>query len=101
MRGEGGKAPAAPPSRIPPWTAFTESGRCKICGGAAYLFDVVDFNKHAAADPYSFGLAGIPVYYSRCLDCGFVYTNHFDGWDRERFARLVYNDDYPTGAPDY
>src|SRR5687767_3937104 len=81
--------------RVPLSLGFASNGRCKVCGGSAYLFDVVDLNKHCAKNEhYEFGLAGIPVYYSRCVDCGFVFTRYFDEWDTRRFSEVIYNDDY-------
>ena len=68
---------------------------CKVCGAAATLFDVVDFAKHCSLDnPYVFGLTGIPVYYLRCQKCGFIFTEHCDGWSAEDFRRHIYNDEY-------
>ncbi len=69
---------------------------CKICCGKAVLFDVVDFNKFCTSghDCYKFGLAGIPVYFLRCLDCQFVFTDYFDDWDKDAFSKHVYNDEY-------
>ncbi len=75
---------------------------CKVCAGPASRFDVVDFNKHCAeTNAYQFGLAGVPVYYSRCGDCGFIFTRHFDDWDTARFARDIYNQDYVKVDPEY
>jgi hypothetical protein len=68
--------------------------RCKICLGAAELFDVVDFNKFCNHQPYNFGLSGQPVYYLRCLECGFIFTRHCDNWSKETFAERIYNADY-------
>src|ERR1700722_7540165 len=68
--------------------------KCKVCGEHAYLFDVVDFNKYCSDHPYSFGLAGIPVYYYRCYTCGLVYSKFFDKWSSEDFRRFVYNAEY-------
>ena len=88
--------------RMPLTRAGKTSGACKICGGPAALFDVVDLNKHCAeGDPYQFGLSGIPVYYERCTVCSFVFTRHFDDWDADRFAEVIYNDDYSKVDGDY
>ena len=68
--------------------------RCKVCGGGAELFDVVDFNKFCGSNPYFFGLSGEAVYYLRCLECGFIFTTHFDDWSKEQFEERIYNSDY-------
>ncbi len=46
-------------------------------------------------------LAGVPVYYYRCPDCGFLFTHYFDGFSHADFARLVYNEEYIRIDPDY
>ena len=85
------------------WPAAKGGGSpCKICGGPSHLFDVVDFNKQCAEkNPYALGLSGVPVQYSRCAGCEFIFTRHFDGWDARRFARDVYNDDYAKVDGEY
>jgi len=88
--------------RMPLSRAPSVESTCKVCGGPASRFDVVDFNKHCAdGDAYQFGLAGVPVYYSRCFDCGFIFTPHFDGWSAARFAADIYNQDYAKVDPEY
>ncbi len=75
---------------------------CKICGGSAPLFDVVDFNKVCSTtEPYAFGLAGLPIAYHRCGACGFLFTGALDTWSEADFARFVYNDDYVLVDGDY
>jgi hypothetical protein len=75
---------------------------CKICGGSAAFFDVVDFNKFCSvSDYYAFGRSGIPVCYWRCVDCGLVFTEFFDTWASEDFARWVYNSDYALVDAEY
>jgi hypothetical protein len=74
---------------------------CKICGASAYLFDVVDFNKHCSENPYTFGLAGVPVYYYCCSACGLIFTTYFDKWSDDQFATFVYNADYVKVDSDY
>jgi 2-polyprenyl-6-hydroxyphenyl methylase/3-demethylubiquinone-9 3-methyltransferase len=66
-----------------------------VCQGKAIQFDRVDFSKYC--DPenyYEFGISGIAIDYFRCLFCGFVFTEDFDDWDHDEFARLIYNADY-------
>lgn len=88
--------------RLPPLdraNAAASSITCKVCGGAAAFFDVVDFNKCVSF--YSFGPAGVVVPYYRCSDCGFLFTPFCDGWSQEDFARIIYNDDYALVDPSY
>lgn len=75
---------------------------CKICGRKARVFDIVDFLKTVNwIDPYAFGFSGIPVYYFRCPDCDFMFSDFFDSWSPEEFSRFIYNDDYVLVDPDY
>jgi SAM-dependent methyltransferase len=68
---------------------------CKICGGVAGAFDVVDFHKMCSPeDPYMFGHSGISVYYYRCADCEFLFTDFFDNWTPADYSRFIYNEDY-------
>jgi hypothetical protein len=75
---------------------------CKICGGASTLFGVVDFHK-SCEEPSGLrlSLSGIPVYYRRCANCKFVFTDAFDNWSAEEFKTHIYNDDYRMVDPDY
>jgi SAM-dependent methyltransferase len=75
---------------------------CKICGGEASLFGVVDFNRscedwRAALFP----LSGVPVYYRRCAECKFIFTDAFDDWSIEQFRTCIYNDDYKLVDHEY
>ena len=91
-------------ARLPPLDrtgAVAGATRCKVCGGAALLFDVVDFNKVCAEDYYPFGFAGIAVAYHRCRNCGLIFTGFCDEWTNEDFARHIYNEDYPLIDGDY
>jgi len=75
---------------------------CKICGGAAPLYGVVDFNKSCEeANGLKLSLAGVPVYYRRCANCHFVFTDAFDDWGADQFKTHIYNDDYRMVDPDY
>ena len=76
---------------------------CKICGGMAALFGVVDFNKHCSApgEPPLLPLCGVPVYYRRCAHCGFLYTDAFDDWSVDDFRNYIYNDEYARLDPEY
>jgi len=67
---------------------------CKVCDGATALFDVVDFAKTCDATLYPAGLAAVPVYYRRCADCGFIFTDFFDDFTPQQWSAHLYNDDY-------
>jgi 2-polyprenyl-6-hydroxyphenyl methylase/3-demethylubiquinone-9 3-methyltransferase len=75
---------------------------CKICGGAAALFGVVDFHK-SCLEVAGKRLApcGIPIYYRRCPACEFLFTDAFDDWTADEFKLHVYNKDYHVLDPDY
>jgi hypothetical protein len=80
----------------------TASVPCKICGGAAPLYGVVDFNKSCLeAGGQRLQLAGVPIYYRRCVECKFVFTDAFDGWSTDQFKAHIYNHDYKIVDPDY
>ena len=54
---------------------------CKICGGAAALYGVVDFHKSCVeVQGARLPLSGVPIYYRRCASCEFLFTDAFDGW---------------------
>ena len=72
---------------------------CKCCGSTAGLFGVVDFNKNCINAPLS--LSGIPIYYYRCRDCGFIFTTFFDAFTEIQFKRLIYNKQYIDVDPDF
>jgi SAM-dependent methyltransferase len=67
---------------------------CKVCAGKALQFDIVDFNKICAADYYTYGFSGIPVLYYRCQNCSLIFTDFFDDWTNDDFAKFIYNPDY-------
>jgi len=74
---------------------------CRICATAAIAFDVVDYHKACGADPYRFGIAGIPVTYYRCPSCCCIFTNFFDRWSPQDFKRFIYNRDYELVDPEF
>jgi 2-polyprenyl-6-hydroxyphenyl methylase/3-demethylubiquinone-9 3-methyltransferase len=39
-------------------------------------------------------------YYS-CKNCGFIFTDHMDGWGRSEFVERVYNEDYHKADPPF
>lgn len=80
----------------------TAACACKICGSAAPLYGVVDFNKSCEeVRGVHLPLAGIPVYYRRCANCKFLFTDSFDDWTTGQFKAHIYNDDYKLVDPDY
>ena len=75
---------------------------CKICGGATALYGVVDFNKSCGeANGIRLPLSGVPIYYRRCANCEFLFTDAFDDWSDEQFKAHIYNDGYGAVDPDY
>lgn len=81
--------------------ALKEPVPCKICVAATDLFDVVDFAKTCSRDLYPAGLAAIPLYYRRCGNCGFIFTDFFDDFAPSQLSAVVYNDHYARVDPDY
>jgi hypothetical protein len=75
---------------------------CKICGGQAELYGVVDFHKSCEeARGVRFTLSGVPIYYYRCANCKFLFTEAFDNWSTEQFKANIYNEQYNLVDPDY
>ena len=75
---------------------------CKICRGRSPLFGVVDFHKSCMeGQGKRLTLSGVPVYYRRCEQCGFLATDFFDVWPDAAFAEHVYNADYIKVDPDF
>lgn len=82
--------------------AGTAAGSCKVCGGEAPLYGVVDFHKCCEeVRGFRLPLSGIPIYYRRCATCSFLFTDAFDGWNDAMFKAHIYNDDYRLVDPDY
>jgi SAM-dependent methyltransferase len=74
---------------------------CKICDADAPLHGVVDFNKTCEAlKGRFFPLSGRPVYYRKCVGCGFLFTTEFDRWTPDDWRREVYNDGYADVDPE-
>lgn len=74
---------------------------CKVCGAETALHGVVDRGKSCEASRGKFlPLRGEPVWYHRCITCGFLFTADFDHWTREDWLREVYNDQYGLVDPD-
>lgn len=75
---------------------------CKVCAGPAALYGVVDFHKSCEeARGFRLPLSGLPIYYRRCANCKFFFTDAFDDWSTEQFKEHIYNDGYQTVDPDY
>ena len=80
---------------------LSPSAHCKVCGGEAYPFDIVDFNKSCEDSPYPIGLSIVPVIYRICRQCQFIFTDFFDDFTSEQWSRYVYNKDYVKFDPEY
>jgi len=86
----------------PAGMTLRQTEKCKICGAEAPLFEVVDFNRNCHPQKYSHGLVGVPVYFHRCNQCGFVFTRAFDEFSADNWRRFVYNEEYFANLdPDY
>ena len=82
--------------------AFIGPVACKICGAPSPFFDRVDFNKFCnEGDYYEYGLAGVPVDYHRCGQCGFLFTTFCDTWSADDFRAFIYNADYAKVDSEY
>ena len=75
---------------------------CPICGATCALVDVLDFNKSCEEiRGKHLPVAGIPIEYYLCDDCGFCFAPEIAGWTLEDFEREIYNDRYVDVDPDY
>lgn len=82
--------------------ACTEAIACKICGNAAVLYGVVDMHRPClTGNVVQPPLSGHAIYYRRCGNCGFLFTDAFDDWSEQDFKARIYNDDYLAVDPDY
>lgn len=94
-------------SRNPVATNVAEPGSdepraCKVCGQQSDLLGIVDFAKNCLdSGGARTRLSGITVPYFRCGNCGLLFTPAFDHWDKPRFRREIYNDEYLQVDPDY
>lgn len=80
-------SPASPPPDSPP---------CKCCGAGTTLSGYLDFNKSCLdrMGERVFPVSDVRLPYWACSNCGFVFTDHMDGWSGEDFKREIYNVDY-------
>lgn len=75
---------------------------CKVCGAAASLYGVADFNKSCEELRGKYlPLLGVPVYYHRCGSCGLVFTEALDRWEKTDYRTHIYNERYVEVDPDY
>lgn len=75
---------------------------CKICSSESKLYDVVDFSVSREKHAKPHHLAGIPVYFYKCSDCDFVFTDFCDDFSPEQWTNYIYNADYYLHIdPDY
>lgn len=79
-----------------------ESLVCPICRTMSSLLDVVDLNKSCEELRGKYlALAGTPVYYALCSNCGFCWAPELHDWPLAKFEEWIYNGDYITVDPDY
>ena len=85
-------------SKIP-----SETSICKCCDNVASLYGAVDFNKNCEStkNPTLLPYIGIPVYYYRCPNCHFIFTNQFDDFSHKDFLDNIYNEQYVLVDPDF
>lgn len=82
--------------------AFVLNRPCLVCGETAVLLDVVDFNKSCEEQRGKFlPLSGVPIYYSLCRRCGFLFASEFAEWTLDDFRSKIYNTGYIDVDPDY
>lgn len=75
---------------------------CKVCGSATDLQGCVDAGRSCEIVNGTYlPLTGIPVWYHRCLACGFLFTTDYDAWTPADFRREIYNADYGRADPDW
>ena len=43
----------------------------------------------------------MPIYYTRCKNCGFCYAPHMHSWSKDEFTARIYNEGYLQVDPDY
>ncbi|NYE59759.1 hypothetical protein FHW58_000911 [Duganella sp. 1224] len=74
---------------------------CPVCATQTVPHDVVDFNKNCEEMHQRFlPLAGWPIYYHRCPECGFVLAPEFQRWSEQDFLHHIYNEEYAAVDPD-
>jgi hypothetical protein len=74
---------------------------CPVCASAASLLDVVDLNKSCVeAEGRFLPVAGVPISYFLCDQCGFCFAPELQRWSLKEFSSRIYNDDYKLVDPD-
>jgi hypothetical protein len=74
---------------------------CKVCGSQTELQGWVDLGKSCEIVRGNYlPLTGVAIAYRRCLECGFLFTRHFDDWSVEDWAATIYNEDYKLADPE-
>jgi 2-polyprenyl-6-hydroxyphenyl methylase/3-demethylubiquinone-9 3-methyltransferase len=76
--------------------SITKSICCKICTADAKFFDVLDFAVTCNMPPMAKGAFGIPVYYYRCMQCEFIFTDFCDDFTSNQWTEFIYNEEYYT-----
>lgn len=75
---------------------------CPVCDAQSRLFDVVDFNRNCAGlVNEKFPVSGIPIYYSICTECDFLFAPEFWNWKEKEYIERIYNSDYVYVDPEY
>ncbi|MGA2886636.1 MAG: class I SAM-dependent methyltransferase [Terracidiphilus sp.] len=82
-------------------TRLSPVARCKVCGGEAHPFDILDFNKSCDCTLYPNGMSATPVIYRLCSECQFIFTDFYDTFTDEQWRSCVYNEEYLRIDPDY
>lgn len=79
-------------------TPLSASIACKVCGHDAPFFGDIDFAQIGDAPVKE---SGIPIAYYRCGHREFLFSNAFDAWSAEDYAREIYNEDYDKTDGDF
>ncbi len=76
---------------------------CKCCGHRTTPFARVNANRTCADPngPVVFPPSQDWVCYVQCRRCGFLFTDHFDGYSEADMLSRIYNDDYILADPDF
>ena len=69
---------------------------CKICGSRGLIAQCkVNFNElYGKNEVLGIPNGGPDVFYYRCSNCGFTFTDYLDDWTDDQFIREIYNDEY-------
>ena len=62
---------------------------CKICGGPATPWSRRFHESCEEVHGVRLSLSGVPIYYRRCADCKFLFTDAFDDWNTEQFKTYL------------